>query len=214
MRTVAALASAVALVSIAVLGFGNASPRSVPTSAREVTGRPSSAVLDLDGASARRLSRSRYQETDRSLAAIRGAFVASLGDFRTKINRNIRLTFRFAPGHIEVDRGDRVTFVNAARLQESHTMTIARKSELPTNIEEIFGCGASGSACAPAGRHNGGNLKLEDDNDGERGLDGVGDSLFQSRNRSISRRVTASSGTRLHYVCAIHPWMQGHIKVN
>jgi plastocyanin len=214
MRRVAALTSAIALVTIGVIGLGNASPGNARTSAREVTGMPSSAVLDLDGASARRLSRSRNRETDRSLAAIRGAFVASLGDFKTKINRNIRLTYRFAPSHIEVDRGDRVTFVNAARLQEGHTITIASKGELPTNIEEIFGCGPSGSACAPARDHNGGNLKLEDDDDGERGLDGVGDSLFQRRNQSISRRVTASSGTRLHYVCAIHPWMQGHIKVN
>ena len=124
------------------------------------------------------------------------------------------MTYRFAPSHIEVNRGDRVTFVNAARLQEPHTITLARKSELPTNIEEIFGCGSPGSACAPARGHNPDNPKLEDDNDAERGLDGVGDSLFQRTNRSISRRVTASSGTRLHYVCAIHPWMQGHIKVN
>ena len=214
MRTVAALTSAVALVSLGVVGLGNATPRSASTSARDVTGMPSSAVLDLDGASARRLSRSRYQETDRSLAALRGAFVASLGDFRTKINRNIRLTFRFAPSHVEVERGDRVTFVNAARLQEPHTITIARKSELPTSIEEVLSCGAPGTACAPASDHDRHNLKLEDDDDGERGLDGVGDSLFQRTNRSISRRVTASSGTRLHYVCAIHPWMQGHIKVN
>jgi plastocyanin len=214
MRRVAALASAVALVSIGVVALGNASPRSAPTSARDVTGMPSSSVLDLDGASARRLSRSRYQETDRSLAAIEGAFVASLGDFTTKINRNIRLTFRFSPAHIEVNRGDRVTFVNAARLQEGHTITIARKSELPTNINEVFSCGPPGTACAPARGHDRDNLKLEDDNDGERGLDGIGDSLFQRRNRSISRRVTAPSGTHLHYLCAIHPWMQGHIKVN
>jgi hypothetical protein len=66
MRRVAALASAVALVSIGVVALRNASPRSAPTSARDVTGMPSSSVLDLDGASARRLSRSRYQETDRS----------------------------------------------------------------------------------------------------------------------------------------------------
>jgi plastocyanin len=214
MRRVAALTCAVALVTIGVVGLGNASPGNAPTSATDVTGMPSNAVLDLDRASARRLSRSRYHETDRSLAAIRSAFVASLGDFRTTINRNIRLTYRFAPSHIEVNHGDRVTFVNAARLQEGHTITIARKSELPTNINQVLRCGSPGTACAPASDHGSHNLKLEDDDDGERGLDGIGDSLFQRTNRSISRRVTASSGTRLHYVCAIHPWMQGHIKVN
>jgi plastocyanin len=130
------------------------------------------------------------------------------------VGTGFRLTYRFSPAHIEVNRGDRVTFVNAARLQEGHTITIARKSELPTNINEVLSCGPPETACAPARRHGGDNLKLEDDNDNERGLDGVGDSLFQRGNRSISRRVTASSGTRLHYVCAIHPWMQGHIKVN
>ena len=160
MRRLAALISAVALVSVGIIGLGNANPRSVPNKTL-AAGGPSSAVLDLDGASARRLSWNRYRETDRTLAALRGTFVASLGDFKTKINRNIRLTYRFTPGRVQVNRGDRVTFFNAARLQEPHTITIARKRKLPTTIDEVFACGGSGTACAPARDHNRGNLKLK-----------------------------------------------------
>ena len=44
----------------------------------------------------------------------------------------------------------------------------------------------------------------------------TGDSWFTGETRSgthITQKVTAKAGTTLYYVCAIHPWMQGTIKV-
>jgi hypothetical protein len=43
-----------------------------------------------------------------------------------------------------------------------------------------------------------------------------GDSLLfggELDSQSISARVTAPAGTTLYYLCALHPWMQGSIKV-
>jgi len=40
-----------------------------------------------------------------------------------------------------------------------------------------------------------------------------GDSLVLVPGSRISARITAAVGRTIHYVCAIHPWMQGSIKV-
>jgi hypothetical protein len=34
-----------------------------------------------------------------------------------------------------------------------------------------------------------------------------------AKHRSISIKVTAPAGTTLHFICAVHPWMQGTLKV-
>ena len=40
-----------------------------------------------------------------------------------------------------------------------------------------------------------------------------GDSLILLPGEKIGLRVRAKVGMRLHYLCAIHPWMQGTIRV-
>jgi plastocyanin len=42
----------------------------------------------------------------------------------------------------------------------------------------------------------------------------AGDSQFIPAGEGISFKVTASKGSTLPYFCAIHPWMQGKLKVN
>jgi plastocyanin len=49
-------------------------------------------------------------------------------------------------------------------------------------------------------------------NVGRPGLDASGDSIFLPPNSSVSAQVTANAGV-LHYICIIHPWMQGKITV-
>jgi hypothetical protein len=50
---------------------------------------------------------------------------------------------------------------------------------------------------------------------GQAGLDEPGDSIAIEgpKHKSISIKVTAAAGTTLHFMCAVHPWMQGTIKV-
>ena len=38
--------------------------------------------------------------------------------------------------------------------------------------------------------------------------------LFFSGQQSISADLTAEPGTTVKYLCAVHPWMQGTIRVN
>jgi hypothetical protein len=41
-----------------------------------------------------------------------------------------------------------------------------------------------------------------------------GDSLLIDAEQPVTRaRVTAAPGTTLHFICVIHPWMQGKLRV-
>ena len=130
-------------------------------------------------------------------------------------NAMIQATLRFAPGPITVARGDTVTWVNET--DEPHTITVLDAADIPTNVGEVFGCGAPGAPCfaALAGHlaTNPPTIVLGGGADGTAGLDGVGDSLLVFPDGSISAEVTAPSGTTLDYLCAIHPWMIGSIRV-
>jgi plastocyanin len=166
------------------------------------------------GDESRRLDVAESEQVEERLARVRGPFVVALGNFTTRINRNIRLTFRYAPGRIEVNRGQRVTFLDAGKIQEPHTITVAERSKLPDNIDEVFGCRGRDSACGPARGHFATQPPTRRLNEGRAGLNKVGDSLLIPTQGSIRARVTATAGSTLHYLCVIHPWMQGHIKVN
>jgi hypothetical protein len=51
-------------------------------------------------------------------------------------------------------------------------------------------------------------------NAGKPGLNQPGDSLLIDADHPVTRaRVTASPGTTLHFICVIHPWMQGKLRV-
>ncbi len=157
-------------------------------------------------------------------AAVAGAGATTAGAAKTvrteggpefEPNRYIRDTLRFAPGAITVRPNERVTWVDADRAPEPHTVTVVSRRNLPDTIEEIFEC----RACALANAH------LEDPTDpnsdlarmrvnvGRPGLNTQGDSLFLAPGGRISARVTARVGGTLRYFCALHPWMQGSIRV-
>lgn len=131
-------------------------------------------------------------------------------------NQYIRDSLRFAPGPIVVRPNERVTWVDADRAPDPHTVTVVNRRSVPDTIGEVFEC----RVCALANQH------LEDPNDqnsaisrirvnvGRPGLNTQGDSLFLAPGGRISARVTAPAGSTIHYICAIHAWMQGTIRVS
>jgi plastocyanin len=126
-------------------------------------------------------------------------------------------TFRFEPDIIHVRRGDAVTLRDSDEASPPHTLTIVRRSELPTNPAEatpsLAGCEICQRTVDRHFRTDPPDRVLEDDRDREFGLDGRGDSILIFDGESINRRVTAPRGSRLFFLCAIHPWMQGRIDV-
>jgi plastocyanin len=146
--------------------------------------------------------------------------IRAVGRFNVEINEALNIAFRFAPQAVTVASGDEIRFSNRT-FDEPHTLTIAKKSELPTNVRQVFNCGGPGTACEPARGHVDENFNpipgKEVLNAGPAGLNQKGDSLFVhprgERGQRITAVVSAPNGTNLPYVCAVHPWMQGVIRV-
>lgn len=148
--------------------------------------------------------------------------VRTIGGLEMVPNEYIADTTRFSPGTISVPSGGTIRFLDEDEDRESpHTVTIVRRSELPQNIRELFAifegdqcpsCNRAGEAHFPDGEEG---RPQQVVNVGRAGLNRPGDSrLFSLQgNGSWAAAVTAPPGTTLSYICVIHPWMQGEIRV-
>jgi plastocyanin len=141
-----------------------------------------------------------------------GGAIQTRGTERIEPNELIYSTFHFSPEKAVVDSGQGLRFVHNDQAQEPHTATIVERADLPTDFMETFGCRVCNQALRA--HFGGGALTRKVDVDGDGGLSAPGDSLFFGPGEDISRQVTARPNTKLFYLCAIHPWMQGKIVVN
>lgn len=138
--------------------------------------------------------------------------VRTTGDERVVPNAMVQATLRFTPGMVGVTSGDDITFTHDDNTTAPHTATIVEEFPAAT-LDAIFGCGAPDQPCGEAlAAHMAGGFHAVVDVGGP-GFNAPGDSLFFFDDGSISAEVTAPAGTTLKYLCAIHPWMQGEIKV-
>jgi len=127
---------------------------------------------------------------------------------------------RFAPESIKVEKGDTVTWKDDALTSVPHTITIFDPTVLPVDFATAYICnwdkrilGVDGPCLEFMDAHGGIPPTTPVVNAGRNGLDVAGDSIFLPPNDSVSAQVTAGPGTTLHYICIIHPWMQGSITV-
>jgi plastocyanin len=147
--------------------------------------------------------------------AYAGKTVKTSGGDSVVINESLSSTLRFNPGVLYVRRGERVTWDDSDKTGDPHSITVARKKKLPVTIDEVFSC----PICSLINAH------FNDPNDpdsgiatlkvnrGPAGMQSEGDSLILLPGEKIGMRVKAKLGRRIHYFCAIHPWMQGTIRV-
>ena len=123
-------------------------------------------------------------------------------------------TQRFTPKNLTVSPGDKVVLRNKSKTQDPHTISIVRKRQLPDNFdcavcEEIFQAhGEDPNTGEPA------NVVVDV---GDPGFDQPGDSIFippgPPGKKKVTIDISADAGTNLNYLCGIHPWMQGKLKV-
>ena len=140
-----------------------------------------------------------------------GGAIQTRGTERIEPNELIYSTFHFSPEKAVVDSGQQLRWEFNDQGQDLHTATIVEQGNLPTDFRETFGCRVCNQALRS---HFEGGLTRKVDVDGDGGLSAPGDSLFFGPGEDISRQVTAPSDSKLFYLCAIHPWMQGKIVVN
>ena len=144
--------------------------------------------------------------------------IRTMGTEDVHINSKIFSNLRFSPGHTTLNSGDQLTLSHADATDEPHTLTIVDASELPSDAEAVFECGAPGTLCDEVFTTVGPQITDETQSQfinvaGGSGLDGRLDTLWLPPGTSISVPVTAPAGTTLSFFCAIHAWMQGSITV-
>lgn len=137
------------------------------------------------------------------------------------INRSVTDRMYFTPGTATIKSGQLLTFAYDGAAGEPHTITIVASKDIPRTAAQISNCGVCNKAAA--GHLKNPNAPPGPTNDiahwvvdkGAAGFGQVGDSIAieGAKHRTISIKVTAPAGTVLHYICAVHPWMQGTIKV-
>jgi hypothetical protein len=139
--------------------------------------------------------------------------VRVLGTEDFEANSLIFSTFRFSPERFFPHSGERMRWINDAKVQAPHTITIVRKRDLPTSFDGLFACEPCNAALEAHFAGPEPVLRVEDDANAELGLDEPGDSLFLAPGGAIGSAITAAPGSTLNYLCAIHPWMQGRLVV-
>jgi plastocyanin len=146
--------------------------------------------------------------------------ITTTGKTTFKVNQYIQDGSRFAPGTITVKSGATLKLLNKSRDGAPHTLSLLRKSSLPRTASQISDC----PMCAPLlAAHQAnpqtGQVGVPLYDTGAPGFQTMGtgktagDSIFLPPHGKVSFQVTAAKGSVLHFFCAVHPWMQGTIKV-
>ena len=138
------------------------------------------------------------------------------------VNKSVTDRMYFSPGTATIKSGQMLTFkYEGTAMDEPHTISIVRQADLPKTDKQMGSCGVCKQIAvthiknphAPPGPTNDIVHWIVDK--GKAGLDEPGDSIAIEgmKHMSVSIKVTAPAGTTLHFLCAVHPWMQGEIKV-
>jgi plastocyanin len=156
-----------------------------------------------------------------------GATVKVAEHVKYAINQYVQDGMRFVPGTVAIKSGCALTFDFATRGQsESHSLSIVKESDLPKTTAQLEKCKIcpkiASRHLAHAGRPPGPTNPIAHwiVNAGKPGFDIPGDSVVIAEakgappgHESVTVIVSARAGTTLHFICGLHPWMQGKIIV-
>jgi hypothetical protein len=132
----------------------------------------------------------------------------------------------FGPG--TVHEGEELRIVNKTNPRQvgPHTFSLVEKGLLPKTAKQRQTCFTPGHICLSIAEWHHFNPKTEKVSKPEveagplgwstmGSLKKEGDSWFSGEKPGgeTDRKVTAKAGTTLYFMCAVHPWMQGRVKV-
>jgi hypothetical protein len=137
-----------------------------------------------------------------------------VGGVTLKPGQSITDDQRFVARNLRVRSGQTVRLRNRAKTEDPHTLSLVRRADQPRRPEQAFNCEACG---AFFGAHQvdeeTGEVGQPLVNVGAEGFDQPGDSIFVPPGGTVRFDVTADEGRTLYYLCAVHPWMQGKLRV-
>lgn len=160
-----------------------------------------------------------------------GVTVRAMDGSKVAINQYMQDNMRFSPGIVHVVSGCTLTFKYGTPNQmDPHTMTIVPAAKLPRTVAQVQNCRvcslALGHLKNPKSPQTAGTpanpiihpVLQAGKPSQEMTIDGTpGDSIAivpVPGHRSITVTITAPSGSVLHFMCAVHPWMQGTLIVS
>jgi hypothetical protein len=131
----------------------------------------------------------------------------------------------FGPG--TVHEGEELRIVNDTKPSQvgPHTFSLVTKSSLPKTPKARKTCFTPKHVCLSIAEWHHFNPKTEKVGKPEVEVGGEGwstmgsvktegDSWFTEKaGATTERKVTAKAGTTIYFMCAVHPWMQGSVKV-
>lgn len=132
-------------------------------------------------------------------------------------------------GPESVTVGDQLEIVNETNPKQvgPHTFSLVTKGSVPLTPGARKSCFTPKHICLAIAKWHGFNPKTEKitKNPATAGPEGwstagnatgkKGDSWFSGEKKggTFSQEVTAEAGSTLYYICAVHPWMHGQVKV-
>lgn len=141
-----------------------------------------------------------------------------IGGVSFKINRYVKDSVRFNKDVTVARAGGNLVVRN--RTDEPHTLSFVPRSRVPNTSRKINNCGAPGTICFSLGNAHqidqNGNPQKPVVDINKPGIDSAttqGDSWVFNPHQTRVLKISAPRGRNLHYICAIHPWMQGVLKV-
>jgi hypothetical protein len=160
-------------------------------------------------------------------AATKAPKVATIKEktsLKMKPNRYVQDGLRWNKDVYHVRSGGTLHLVNNVISEGPHTFTVLKKKDLPQNAKQMSNCKICNKLTAAHGADPNSNAPpkfffLENgvgsqappsvDRPGDSALIGPG----AKKGESLDVKVTAKKGTTLHFLCLVHPWMQGKVIV-
>ena len=138
--------------------------------------------------------------------------ITAIGGMKVKANAYVQDAQRWDADSYTVKSGDAVTLRDKSTDGQPHTLSLIKK--LPKTTAQIMGCEACGPLMAAHQvNEQTGEVGVALVNVGADGFDVAGDSIYLPPKGKVTFKVTAKKGTTLSFICAVHPWMAGTIKV-
>jgi len=159
----------------------------------------------------------------RHTAAAAVTIKAVQGPSKFQVNRFVEDTLRWDKDVYTVQSGGTLHIVNVAANEGPHTFTVVAQKDEPRTLNQLMNCticlklakahGANPNSNAPPKfpfLENGVGQKTppQVNQPGDSGVTGKG-----KKGESIDLKVTAPAGTKLYFMCLIHPWMQAVVNV-
>lgn len=134
-----------------------------------------------------------------------------------KINKFQKDSVRWVPGTVAIASGGTLTISNQASDPDPHTFSIVKHSQLPKTPDQIENCEicneiAKSHGVNPAEQQSG-PPPIPTVDPGKDGFNEPGDSQVIGPHQTLKLTITAKPGSKLYFLCAVHPWMQGVVKV-